>query len=224
MGIDPARDKAVRDYELEEGQFFQKKYEALLETGFARGLGVGVGDEVKLGDHARRTAAAACKPFKIVGLLSPRGAAGFKQGGIIFLPLDTAERLFSKAGNINTISVVLADGADEKAVAEAIRARLAHRAERPLADGALATLQGNHREGPEGLGLRLRDDPRPGVLHDPQHVPDERGRAAAAVGRAAGDRRHPPADSSACCCWKAWRWASWGRCWASRPDWAGPIC
>ena len=49
MGIDPARDKAVRDYELEEGGFFQKKYEALLETGFARGLGVGVGDEIKLG-------------------------------------------------------------------------------------------------------------------------------------------------------------------------------
>ena len=48
MGIDPARDKAVRDYELEEGRFFQKKYEVLLETGFARGLGVDVGDEVKL--------------------------------------------------------------------------------------------------------------------------------------------------------------------------------
>jgi len=38
----------VRDYDLAEGKLFEKKYDALLETGFARGLGVKVGDEVKL--------------------------------------------------------------------------------------------------------------------------------------------------------------------------------
>ena len=40
------------------GRVLQKKYEALLETGFARGLGVGVGDEVKLGTTAADSAAA----------------------------------------------------------------------------------------------------------------------------------------------------------------------
>ena len=92
--------------------------------------------EVKL---SMRGGSAHARTFKIAGLLSPRGAAGFKQGGIIFLPLKTAERLFSKAGNINTISVVLADGADEKAVAEAIAASLAQRADRPLAVAPIAT-------------------------------------------------------------------------------------
>ena len=48
MGIDPTLDAAVRDYDLVEGKPFEKKYDALLETGFARGLGVKVGDEVKL--------------------------------------------------------------------------------------------------------------------------------------------------------------------------------
>jgi putative ABC transport system permease protein len=123
MGIDPTRDEAVRDYELAEGGFFSEKYEALLETGFARGLGVGVGDEVKLGT-SRGGLSGSMKSVKIVGLLSPRGAASFNQGGIIFLPLKTAQYLFSKAGNINTISIVLAENADEKAVAEAIRERL----------------------------------------------------------------------------------------------------
>ena len=220
MGIDPARDKAVRDYELEEGAFFQKKYEALLETGFARGLGVGVGDEIKLGT-TRGGLSGSLKPFKIVGLLSPRGAAGFKQGGIVFLPLETAEYLFSKTGNVNTISVVVADAADEHAVAEALRARSAQRADRPLADGAIPTLQGDRREGPEGVGLRLRDDPGAGVFHDPQHVPDERGRAAAAVGRAAGDRRHPPADHPHAVAGRTLAWASWERPSASRPESAG---
>jgi putative ABC transport system permease protein len=123
MGIDPERDKAVRDYEIEEGAFFQKKYEALLETGFARGLGVKVGDEVKLAT-TRGGLSGSMKAFKIVGLLSPRGVAGFKQGGIIFMPLETAEYLFSKPGNVNTISVVLNEGADEKTVAESLRGSL----------------------------------------------------------------------------------------------------
>ena len=39
MGIDPAQDEAVRDYELKEGTFFHEKYDALLETGFARAWG-----------------------------------------------------------------------------------------------------------------------------------------------------------------------------------------
>ena len=39
MGIDPTHDEAVRDYELKEGAFFHEKKDALLETGFAHGLG-----------------------------------------------------------------------------------------------------------------------------------------------------------------------------------------
>jgi putative ABC transport system permease protein len=124
IGIDPARDKAVRDYELKEGRFFQKKYDAMLETGFARGLGVKVGDEVRLGTLARRLRDSGVKPFRIVGLLSPRGAADFNQGGVIFLPLATAQQMFDTAGSIDTLSIVLAEGADEQAVADAIRRRL----------------------------------------------------------------------------------------------------
>ena len=119
MGIDPTHDEAVRDYDLKEGAFFHEKYDALLETGFARGLGVSVGDEVKL-IVSRGGLHGSVKKFKITGLLSPRGAAGFNQGGVIFLPLKTAGTLFSKPGNINSISVVLAETADERGVAAEI--------------------------------------------------------------------------------------------------------
>jgi putative ABC transport system permease protein len=123
MGIDPEHDRAVRDYDLEEGRFFDGKFEALLETGFARGLGVKVGDEVKLAT-SRGGLSGSLRSLKIVGLLSPRGAAGFKQGGIVFLPLATSEYLFNKVGNVNTISLVLADAANEKTVADSIRSKL----------------------------------------------------------------------------------------------------
>jgi putative ABC transport system permease protein len=69
MGIDPERDEAVRDYELVAGTFFEEDYGALMEIGFARSLGIGVGDEVRLLTHwgPRRVA--------VLGLLAPRGAA-----------------------------------------------------------------------------------------------------------------------------------------------------
>jgi len=119
LGIDPQRDQAVRDYELEEGRFFEGRFEALLETGFARGLGVRVGDEIKL-----LTTRGGMKSLEVVGLLSPRGAAGFNQGGVVFLPLKTAESLFSRPGTINLLSVVAAEGADERALFESLRAAL----------------------------------------------------------------------------------------------------
>jgi putative ABC transport system permease protein len=122
MGIDPTRDEAVHDYELKEGAFFREKYDALLETGFAKGLGVGVGDEVKLA-ATRGGLHGGLKTFRITGLLSPRGAANFNQGGVIFLSLNTASRLFKDLKNpnyVNTVSIVLDGDADEKTVGAAI--------------------------------------------------------------------------------------------------------
>jgi len=123
MGIDPEQDKAVRDYELEAGSFFSKKHEALLESGFARGLGIQLGDEVKLA-VSRGGLSGNMTVFRIVGLLAPRGAASFNQGGVIFLPLRTAQNLFARPGQVDTLSIVLTEGADEKAVAEELARRL----------------------------------------------------------------------------------------------------
>ncbi len=119
MGIDPAQEEAIRDYELKEGTFFHGKFDAMLEFGFAKGLGVKVGDEVRLAT-TRGGLSGAIKTFKIVGFLSPRSTAGFIQGGIIFLPLKNAASLFSKSGNINNASILLSETADEKGVSAEI--------------------------------------------------------------------------------------------------------
>lgn len=120
MGVDLARDKAVREYQLAEGNLFENKYDAMLEVGFAHGLGVKVGDEVKLRTPSRTT----LKTFRVSGLLAPRGVAGFKQGNVVFVPLATAERLFGSTGEVNMISVVLNDGVDEKTVKSSLTAIL----------------------------------------------------------------------------------------------------
>ncbi|MEN6451773.1 MAG: ABC transporter permease, partial [Thermoguttaceae bacterium] len=119
MGMDPARDGAVRDYELKAGRYFAKRGEAMLEASLAEGLKIQVGDTVRLG--TMRGIGGGRESFTIVGLLSPRGTADINKVGVIFLPLTTAQRLFSnEPDTVDTVSIVLNEGANEKAVSAAI--------------------------------------------------------------------------------------------------------
>ncbi len=119
LGIDPQRDETVRDYELQQGSFFAEGRGALMEFGFAQSLGIAVGDEIRiLANRARPVT------LKVMGLLSPRGAAGFNQGGVVFLPLRLTQTIFRQPRSINTASLVLANRADEKKVRADVADRL----------------------------------------------------------------------------------------------------
>jgi putative ABC transport system permease protein len=118
LGIDPAEDTSVRDYDLAAGQFFVKGSGAILENNFANSLGIEVGDRVELMTrHGLQRAT-------IVGLLAPRGVAGFAQGGVIFLPIEAAQYLFGRPGMIDNVSLVLDPSADEAKVAAEVAQRL----------------------------------------------------------------------------------------------------
>lgn len=112
VGIDPKRTEIFDSYQLTEGEFFHsdKDNEAILEIGFAKGLGVKVGDEIKV--PGRRNLR---EPMTVVGLFTPKSAANFIQGGVIFMPLSTAQPLVWKNRYINRISIILADKVNEEA-------------------------------------------------------------------------------------------------------------
>lgn len=114
MGIDVKSDEAIRDYRLEEGQFFVNGEGAVMEIGFARALGIKVGDEIRVNTNRL------VQRLEVVGLLAPEGAAHFNQGGIVFVPLETAQWFFKSEGRVTTIAVVLEDGAEEAKVQAAI--------------------------------------------------------------------------------------------------------
>jgi putative ABC transport system permease protein len=133
MGIDPDRDGAVRDYALAKGRFLSRDdlelpedstdpIPVLLEKGFAEGLGIGVDEDKGV---SLLTSRGKYRTMKVVGLLSPKGAAGFNQGGIVFLPLTAAQEYFAEPGLINVASVVLQDGVSEDDAQAAIKSRLA---------------------------------------------------------------------------------------------------
>ncbi len=122
FGIDPLHDSDAREYELREGRFLNPddSDSGLLEAGFAEGAGIHVGDQVKF-RSAKVHAMGHLGTVTIVGLLAPRGPAVFNKGGTLFLPLPFAQCYLGDIGKINTIDIVLADGADENTAAQQIR-------------------------------------------------------------------------------------------------------
>ncbi len=123
MGVDPLRNELAQDYELKQGDGFRKQETeeeiAMMEVGFANALGVKVGDEIKL-----TVGNGTVKIFTIVGLLAPRGTSNFNQGGVVLLPLGTAQYYYSKTGGINRANIILEPGADENKVQADLAAAL----------------------------------------------------------------------------------------------------
>ncbi|MGD0519264.1 MAG: FtsX-like permease family protein [Thermoguttaceae bacterium] len=118
MGVDPRRNELYQDYELKQGDGFPKEESeedvAMMEVGFAEALGVHVGDEIYLTHDVFRDRIV--DSFKVIGLLAPRGTSNFNQGGIVFLPLGTAQYYYSKTGGINRASIILEGGVVENKV------------------------------------------------------------------------------------------------------------
>ena len=110
LGIDPSLDAAVRDYELVEGRTLSKSTGVLLDAALAHNLGVRVGDEVKL--LVRRGLVATT----VLGLVKPRSGSAVSGGGVLFMPLTTAQRRFAAVGKLDRIQVVLTEGTDLSAV------------------------------------------------------------------------------------------------------------
>jgi putative ABC transport system permease protein len=126
MGVDPSREGLFQEYELKRGESFSAKDNeedvAMMEIGFADALGVRVGDEIKLTHDVFRNGIV--DSFKVVGLLAPRSTSNFNQGGIVFLPLGTAQYYYSKTGGINRARIILETGADENKVRAGLAAAL----------------------------------------------------------------------------------------------------
>ena len=75
----------------------------------------------------------------MVGLLNANGAALVNGGAVVLLPLAEAQRLFGRAGEVNSVQLILGDGTDPERVEKEIVKRLPNglRVQRPVARGAI---------------------------------------------------------------------------------------
>jgi len=118
LGVDPAKDPAVRDYKLQAGHALTAKEGVQLEADFAKSLGVGPGDEVKL--LTKR----GMRRMKVVGILHAEGAASLRMGGLMLVPLKYAQSYFRLQGELDRIQVVLDDSANVDHVIATLNRRL----------------------------------------------------------------------------------------------------
>jgi putative ABC transport system permease protein len=150
LGIDPAHDNKVREYEITAGRQVEKGDELVLEEGFAKSVNLKVNDEVKL-----LTNRLSATKFKIVGLLRPKTGVMMTQVAMAFMPLDRAQYHFSprKRNVVDRIQIVTAPNADPDKVLAEIAAILPEgvNVHRPAASTQL--MQDTLRSTEQGLTL-----------------------------------------------------------------------
>ncbi|MBW8884250.1 MAG: ABC transporter permease, partial [Planctomycetia bacterium] len=101
LGIDPAVDNKVRDYDIAAGRQVNEGHELVLDEGFAKFIGLNLNDEVKV---LARVAPA--PTFTIVGLSKPKSGAAALQMSMAFMSLKEAQAVFKQRGLIDKIQIV----------------------------------------------------------------------------------------------------------------------
>ena len=119
LGIDPKLDHLVRTYDLVSGKFFDEGQGLVLDSSFARSVGVKDGDEVLL-----RIGSLKRHKMKVVGLIDPKGVASFAQGATMLLPFAYLQQLVSAQDRVDCVQLVLKADADEKQVQSEVAALL----------------------------------------------------------------------------------------------------
>ncbi len=146
LGVDPERDLAARRYEVTAGEsFFETagssepvepagNVPVMLEESFARSQDLGPGD------GARLITPQGTAEVEVVALVDAAGTAAFNGGAIVFMPLPQAQELFSLGARVNSLQLVLGEGASLSQVEEAVSAVLPAGTEvrSPEARGAVA--------------------------------------------------------------------------------------
>ncbi len=110
MGIIPERDKLIRDCDVVSGRMFSAGTEVVLDAAFARGLGVQVGDTIKMLSRG------GMKTSEVVGLVNPRSGAAVSEGGLLYMSLGLAQSRFQLPAEIDAVQIVLNEGTDLKTI------------------------------------------------------------------------------------------------------------
>lgn len=118
LGIDPEKDKLVRQMDVVDGRFLtaDDKDKILLEAEFAKYLEFKVGDEVSL-----LTNKGGPKKMQVVGLIKMSDGGALTQTGLVFLPVKQAALRFVGKGKISSVQIVAKPDANLKSLQATIQ-------------------------------------------------------------------------------------------------------
>src|SRR5262249_22239647 len=106
LGADLARQETIQDFPLRQGRPLHDEDGVWLEAAFAAGQGLKLGGPV----HFWTPTGPAELPLR--GLLEPQGASAASAGAVGVVPLRVAQRLFAMRGQVNSVQLILEEGAD----------------------------------------------------------------------------------------------------------------
>ncbi|MFO1065835.1 MAG: FtsX-like permease family protein [Pirellulales bacterium] len=118
LGVDPAVDREVRDYEVVEGRAFETYSEVMMDRSFAKSL------HVKAGDKVRIQANSGMADVTVVGLVEPRGGSGVAVGASIYSAYADAVKWFRAGRNVDQIQIVAKDSDKIKELREDLQSLL----------------------------------------------------------------------------------------------------
>lgn len=173
LGVDPKRDRALRDQELAAGRFLgdppteeEKKLvaesdeeqkeepeqlpELVLEENFARARRVDVGDDVRILSAGGR------QKFRVIGLIRATSYARATAGGMAYVGIPTAQRLFLRGQKqFSSIQIVAANDKEVPALAERINALLPQGIKAAPPAGRTAVLEQTMHPTEQGLSVAV---------------------------------------------------------------------
>lgn len=103
-GVDPALDNQAREYTLVEGKFLSEDLngdEVVIVKDFADE------NELQVGKFLEIVAGTGIEKLRIVGLIAKEGAGQLNNGSFGALPVETAQRLFYRDGELDQIDLVV---------------------------------------------------------------------------------------------------------------------
>ncbi len=120
LGVEPELDRAVHDYELVAGKWFDEgNFGIVLSKTFAKSVGVDVGSKLEVLTKSNGPVTAG-----VIGVFESQNTATTGQGGVMLMPLRVAQIANKAAGKLDTIQIVLKPDADLDNVKKEVAARL----------------------------------------------------------------------------------------------------
>lgn len=103
FGVDPARDRLIRDYDLVAGSFLPAEadaYSALLVKDYAEEKKLSLGKDITI------LSATGQEKLRIVGLIAKSGPGLQNNGAVAIVPFETAQTLLDTRGKLTQIDVL----------------------------------------------------------------------------------------------------------------------
>jgi len=112
-GVDPNLEPIVRDYRITTGQFLSSNlaaYEIVLVENYAEEQDIDIGDSIDL------ITPNGIEQIKVIGLMAREGPGQTNNGTFGIIPIETAQKMFSRIGKYDQLDIMLTDSSNNKIV------------------------------------------------------------------------------------------------------------